>query len=92
MTESFIQVCLPNDKSVYELMNLNKEEKIKAIDLGISAIKLINEKQLRYENSEFNDKLNENEQKYKAIIQNFKQNLNGKMFETCLLITISICG
>jgi hypothetical protein len=85
MTESFIQVCLPNDKSVYELMNLNKEEKIKAIDLGISAIKLINEKQLRYENSEFNDKLNENEQKYKAIIQNFKQNLNGKIEENTKL-------
>jgi len=85
MTESFIQIALPNDKSVYELMNLNKDEKIKAIEIGISAIKLINEKQLRYENSEFNDKLNENEQKYNAIIQNFKQKLNNKIEENTKL-------
>ena len=85
MTESFIQIALPNDKSVYELMNLNKDEKIKAIEIGISAIKLINEKQLRYENSEFNDKLNENEQKYNAIIQNFKQRLNNKIEENTKL-------
>ena len=72
MTEQFIQIALPNNKCVYELMNLDKDDKIKAIELGISALNFINEKKLRYENSEFNDKLNENEEKYKAIIQNFK--------------------
>ena len=85
MTEQFIQIALPNNKCVYDLMNLNKDEKIKAIEIGISAIQLINEKQLRCENSEFNDKLNENEQKYNAIIQNFKQKLNNKIQENTTL-------
>ena len=58
MSDSFIQIPLPNDKAVYELMNLENKEKIKAIEIGISAIELINEKKLRYENSEYNEKLN----------------------------------
>ena len=44
MADSFIQIPLPNDKSVYELMNLENTEKIKAIEIGISAVKLINDK------------------------------------------------
>ena len=85
MTEQFIQIALPNNKCVYELMNLDKDDKIKAIELGISALNFINEKKLRYENSEFNDKLNENEEKYKAIIQNFQKQLKNKIEENSKL-------
>jgi len=76
-----IQIGLPNKKCVYEFMNFDIDEKIKVLEIGISAIKLINEKKLRYDNSEFNEKLNENEEKYKAIIQTFKKQLNDKINE-----------
>ena len=85
MADSFIQIPLPNDKSVYELMNLENTEKIKAIEIGISAVKLINDKKLRYENSEYNEKLNETEEKYKAIIKNFKEQLNNNIEENIKL-------
>ena len=85
MSDSFIQIPLPNDKSVYELMNLENNEKIKAIEIGISAIELINEKKLRYENSEYNEKLNETEEKYNAIIKNFKEQLNNNIEENIKL-------
>ncbi len=85
MSESFVQIALPNDKSVFELMNLDNNEKIKAIEIGISAVELINEKQFRYDNSEFNEKLTEAEAKYKGIIQNFKQQLNNTVEENIKL-------
>ena len=81
MTDSFIQIPLPNDKSVYELMRLDNGEKIKAIEIGLSAIELINEKKLRYENSEYNEKLNETEEKYNAIIKHLKEQLNNNIEE-----------
>tara|TARA_Y100000389_G_scaffold172951_1_gene181786 strand:+ start:410 stop:1531 length:1122 start_codon:yes stop_codon:yes gene_type:complete len=81
MTDSFIQIPLPNDKSVYELMRLDNGEKIKAIEIGLSAIELINEKKLRYENSEYNEKLNETEEKYNAIIKHLKEQLNDNIEE-----------
>ena len=81
MSDSFIQIPLPNDKAVYKLMNLENKEKIKAIEIGISAIELINEKKLRYENSEYNEKLNETEEKYNAIIKHLKEQLNNNIEE-----------
>ena len=85
MTEQYIQIALPNDKCVYNFMEIEKNDKIKAIEIGISAIHLINEKRLRYDNSEFNNKLNETEEKYKAIIKNFKQQLNNTVEENIKL-------
>tara|TARA_B100000674_G_C37856684_1_gene922751 strand:+ start:155 stop:1276 length:1122 start_codon:yes stop_codon:yes gene_type:complete len=85
MNVRLIQIAVPNDKSVYELMNLEEIEKIKAIEIGVSAVKLINEKKLRYDNSEFNEKLNEKEQKYKTIIQTMQNQINNKIQENTKL-------
>jgi len=78
MSSRIVQISLLNDKSIYEFLDLEEEEKVKAIDIGVKAIKLINETNYRYQNSEFNDKISENEIKFKTIIDELNKDLQQK--------------
>ena len=73
--KSTVQIILPNFKDIYSFLKLGKEDQQKVIELGLSALNLIEEKKSRYENTDFNDKLTQNEEKYKQIVQNMEKSL-----------------
>jgi len=54
--KSTVQIILPNFKDIYSFLKLGKEDQQKVIELGLSALNLIEEKKSRYENTDFNDK------------------------------------
>tara|TARA_Y100000768_G_C23945627_1_gene667448 strand:- start:63 stop:1178 length:1116 start_codon:yes stop_codon:yes gene_type:complete len=82
---SEMQITLPNAKCIFKFLKLDDNEKIRAIEMGISAVQLVNEKRMRNENIEFNDKLNEKDAKYQAIIKTMKTELNKKEQEKLIL-------
>tara|TARA_B100000795_G_scaffold269545_2_gene259257 strand:+ start:1881 stop:2990 length:1110 start_codon:yes stop_codon:yes gene_type:complete len=73
-----IQIPFPNTKCVFDFLKLDVKNQIKVIELGLAAVDLIQETNIRYENSEFNEKLTEIEGKHEVIIKNIQEKLNQK--------------
>ena len=78
MLQSSIQITIPNSKHLYKFIELNDTSKIKAIEMGMAAIDMIQEKQLRSDNNEFNLKLEEIKKMNDGIISRLNKEIKAK--------------
>ena len=85
MEQSNIQVSLPNSKCLYTFISYSNEIKIKIIEMGLAAIELIQNQQLRNDNSEFNEKIKNMENINNGIISKMNEDIASKDMENTRL-------
>ena len=73
-----VQITLPNSKCIYSFLLLNIEQQIKVIEMGISAVELIEKRRVRESNIELNDQVTKMEAKYELAIHKLKDNIKLK--------------
>ena len=78
MMSNNVQITLPNSKCIYDFLLLNVNQQIKVIEMGISAVELIEQKRARECNIELNDEITKIEAKYESALDKLKDDIKLK--------------